>query len=84
MNSITQIQDTLDEHKQNIPESVYLKLCIQMKELYNNRLAEENIQTIRVDSLGVKVECLEEQIAYLKHENSKLKCKLESAKPCQI
>ena len=35
MNSITEIQDTLDEHKQSLPDSVYLRLCNQMKELYN-------------------------------------------------
>ena len=42
-----------------------------------------DIQTERVDSLEIKVDCLEEEIAFLKHKNRKLKCRLESAKLCQ-
>ena len=33
-NQINEVQSTIDEIKQNIPEGIYLKLCEQMKDLY--------------------------------------------------
>jgi len=34
MNTIQKIQGIMDEHKQSLPENVYLQLCNEMKELH--------------------------------------------------
>ena len=94
MNSITQIQDTLDEHKERLPDSVYLKLCNQMKDLYNEQnrsggdlfftiCEERNMYKELHDINTEQINSLEEQIELLEHKNSTLKCKLESADLCQ-